>query len=106
MSDHGEEFYEHGNWEHGKSLFSEVVNVPLIIRFPDDMGVDPAAVDQPVSHVDIVPTVLEAVGLVAPHGGSGRSLVPSKIPLQSDLRAVYSRVNLDGWVGNSVAYRG
>jgi arylsulfatase A-like enzyme len=106
VSDHGEEFYEHGNWEHGKSLYSEVIHVPLIIRFPDGMGLNAASVDRPASHVDIVTTVLAAVGLVAQHGNFGRNLSPSEVSSQSDEVAVFSRVNLDGWVGNSVAYQG
>ena len=34
VSDHGEEFFDHGWWQHGKTLFQEQLGVPLIIRFP------------------------------------------------------------------------
>jgi len=34
MSDHGEEFYEHGSWEHGHTLYNELIKIPLIIKFP------------------------------------------------------------------------
>ncbi len=34
MSDHGEEFMEHGSWAHGTDLFNTQLRVPLIIKFP------------------------------------------------------------------------
>jgi len=33
-SDHGEEFYDHGSWEHGHSLYNELVKIPLLIKYP------------------------------------------------------------------------
>ncbi|MHC4820826.1 MAG: sulfatase-like hydrolase/transferase, partial [Planctomycetota bacterium] len=37
-SDHGEEFYEHGGWTHGQSLYEELVRVPVLLRFPGQKG--------------------------------------------------------------------
>ncbi len=34
LSDHGEEFYDHGSWEHGHTVYSELTKIPLIIKFP------------------------------------------------------------------------
>lgn len=34
LSDHGEEFYDHGSWEHGHTLYNELINIPLVIKFP------------------------------------------------------------------------
>ena len=34
LSDHGEEFYDHGSWEHGHSLYNELIRIPLVIKFP------------------------------------------------------------------------
>ena len=34
MADHGEEFLDHGQWLHGKSVFDELIRVPLIVKFP------------------------------------------------------------------------
>ena len=34
-SDHGEEFLEHGSWEHQKTLYEEVVRIPLIVAGPE-----------------------------------------------------------------------
>jgi arylsulfatase A-like enzyme len=34
LSDHGEEFYDHGGWEHGHTLYNELIRIPLVIKFP------------------------------------------------------------------------
>lgn len=72
-ADHGEELGERGSLSHGFTLFEEQVRVPLIILAP---GVAPAVVRQPVSLVDVAPTVLDLVGVPVPPSFRGRSLVP------------------------------
>jgi arylsulfatase A-like enzyme len=76
VSDHGEEFFEHGSLGHRHNLHEESVRIPMVLRLP---GVLPAgaAVRGPVSLTDIVPTVLEIVGIphTAPPGGTA-SFVP------------------------------
>jgi arylsulfatase A-like enzyme len=76
VSDHGEEFFEHGNLGHRHNLHEESVRVPMVLRLP---GVLPAgaAIRGPVSLTDIVPTVLDLVGVShkAPPGGT-TSFVP------------------------------
>jgi arylsulfatase A-like enzyme len=74
MSDHGEELYDHGGWTHGKTLFGEVLDVPLIIRLPG--GQQGRTVDALAQHVDLLPTVAEIAGLPLPAPGQGTSLVP------------------------------
>jgi arylsulfatase A-like enzyme len=56
-SDHGEEFWEHGNYEHGHSLYDEILRVPLVMAGP---GVPPAELETRVRHVDLLPTIMEA----------------------------------------------
>jgi len=75
LSDHGEQFFEHGLWGHGRSLYEEELHVPLIFSLP---GVVPAGgrTGQPVQLVDIVPTVLDLVGIEPPQLQHGRSLLP------------------------------
>jgi len=34
VADHGEEFFEHGRWGHQRTLFDEVVRIPMILRHP------------------------------------------------------------------------
>lgn len=60
VSDHGEEFWDHGEFEHGHSLYDELIRVPLVVRAP---GLPPGRTDVPVSLVDLAPTLLHAAGL-------------------------------------------
>jgi arylsulfatase A-like enzyme len=57
-SDHGEEFFDHGAWDHGHSLYNESIRVPLIIKFPDDKYKG-LKITSAVSLVDIMPTILK-----------------------------------------------
>ena len=76
-SDHGEELFDHGGFGHGYSLFEEVVRVPLWIKVPRQR--EGAKVELPVSLVDLLPTILEVVGverLASDLNLDGRSLAP------------------------------
>ena len=72
-SDHGEEFFDHGNKGHKKTLYVESVHVPLIIKFPDSIreGRD----DRLVSLVDLFPTILDAAGVESRPVHQGFSLL-------------------------------
>jgi arylsulfatase A-like enzyme len=73
-SDHGEEFWEHDNVMHGHTLYGELLEIPLL--FTGIPGLRPGERDNgPCSLVDIVPTVMDALGLQRPLDLSGRSLV-------------------------------
>ena len=74
VSDHGEEFFEHGAFEHGKTLYSEMIFVPLVIKFPGGWAAG-TRVSSRVQHIDIMPTILQLAGLPPPPGSSGDSLV-------------------------------
>ncbi len=71
--DHGEAFGEHGYVAHGTSLYEEMVRVPLILFVP---GLAPRVLPQPVGLIDVMPTVLAALGVPDPGGLQGRSLLP------------------------------
>jgi len=58
-ADHGEELFEHDGFEHGHSMYEEVLRVPMILWGP---GVSAGRDDFPVSLVDVAPTVLAAAG--------------------------------------------
>ncbi len=75
MSDHGEEFVEHGHHFHGNNAYGEMMNVPLIMHWP---GVLPAGtvVEQTTESVDMMPTVLELAGITPPEAAQGQSLLP------------------------------
>ena len=56
-SDHGEEFWEHGGYHHGRTLYNESLRVPLIIKLPNSEV--KGRVSEAVSNECILPTVLE-----------------------------------------------
>ncbi|HEX5009815.1 MAG TPA: sulfatase [Planctomycetota bacterium] len=98
LGDHGEEFFEHGHWQH-EQLFEECLRVPLMIRLPG--GLDGGKhITTPVALIDVMPTVLDLLGIDASglqlpgrvrHGG--RSLAetlltghePKAVPILSEL---------------------
>jgi arylsulfatase A-like enzyme len=65
MADHGEEFLDHGQWLHGRSVFDELVRIPLIVKFPRSRDAG-KRVRQQVQSVDVLPTVLAELGLPVP----------------------------------------
>ena len=73
MADHGEAWGEHKNYFHGQDLFDEQLRVPLIIDIP---GQGARRIDDPVSLVDVGPTLLDLVGAPIPDNMRGRSLMP------------------------------
>jgi arylsulfatase A-like enzyme len=76
-ADHGEEFHEHGRFQHGSSLFEETVRVPLIFVGP---GIAAGRVEENVSLVDVAPTLLDLLGLPPQPSFEGRSLVSRMKP--------------------------
>jgi arylsulfatase A-like enzyme len=65
MADHGEEFLDHGMWLHGKSVFDELIHVPLVVKLPGQRLAG-RRVSQQVQTVDVLPTVLESFSLPVP----------------------------------------
>ncbi len=75
VSDHGEEFQEHGREGHAKSLYREVTEVPWILSLP--FRLEPGiVVPGTVQNVDVWPTLLDLLGLPALEETDGRSLLP------------------------------
>jgi arylsulfatase A-like enzyme len=72
-ADHGEAFGEHGIYEHGKSLYEELLRVPMIVASP---LLTARRIDQRVSLVDLGPTILDAFGMETPATFLGQSLAP------------------------------
>lgn len=80
LADHGEEFLDHGKWLHGRSVFDELVRVPLLVKFPGGREAG-RRVGQQVQLVDLLPTVLHELGLPVP-----QPPVVAGRPLQAVLR--------------------
>ncbi len=95
LSDHGEEFQEHGGWKHGRTLHREMVSVPVILKLPGLRDAGERRQD-PIQHIDLLPTLLGEVGLQIPEDLAGRNLLemnPAQRPRES---ALFSYLHLDG----------
>jgi arylsulfatase A-like enzyme len=73
ISDHGEEFQEHGAIFHER-LYSTTTRIPMIIRFPQ--GRYRGVRHEVVESIDLMPTLLGAIGAPVPERVQGRSLMP------------------------------
>ncbi len=61
MADHGEEFWEHGGFAHGHSLYNEVLRVPLIVRYPRKL--QPQRIEKRISLVELGQLLLRLTGI-------------------------------------------
>jgi arylsulfatase A-like enzyme/Tfp pilus assembly protein PilF len=98
-SDHGESLGEHGEDTHGVFAYEATLRVPLVFYAPGLFS--HRVVGTPVRHIDVVPTVLDALGLAIPKDLPGRSLLPlidgrRAAPTESYLEALSSSLNR-GW---------
>jgi len=90
-ADHGEPFLDHGIFGHGLTLYNDAVRVPLLMRVPG-MSSRGALVDDVVSGIDIMPTLLRLLA------------VPGEFKMQgSDISAVFQDAQSDVGNGESVA---
>lgn len=72
-SDHGTEFFEHGSKGHRKTLYDEVLHIPLVVRFPARV---PAGmrIEKQTRMIDVAPTLLDLAGLSRDERHMGESL--------------------------------
>ncbi len=96
-SDHGEEIFEHGNFDHGETLYDEVMRVPFILWGPDHVPAG-RVYEQPVASIDIVPTLVELAGGAVEGEIQGRSLVPLLAGEDLGDRVLFA----EGWADESV----
>jgi arylsulfatase A-like enzyme len=88
-ADHGEEFLEHGGRFHPPlGLREELVHVPLLVRVPEfSVG---GSIEQPLSLIDLAPTLLEILKIPSPADFRGRSCWNQVSENQSWDRAVFT----------------
>jgi arylsulfatase A-like enzyme len=72
-SDHGETFGERSMIGHGLSVYQDQVHVPLIVKFPHSTTKE--VIGDPVSLVDLMPTILDLLGYEVPKNIQGHSLL-------------------------------
>lgn len=73
LGDHGESLGEHDEEQHGFFVYDATIRIPLIIA---GAGLAPRRVGDPVRIVDVMPTLLELLGVEIPNSVQGRSLLP------------------------------
>jgi arylsulfatase A-like enzyme/Flp pilus assembly protein TadD len=83
--DHGEDLNDHGEPTHGVFLYDSSVRVPLLFRYPAGIGAG-RVVPGLARLIDLMPTVLELLGVAPPPGVQGASLVPLLTGASDDLR--------------------
>ena len=103
VADHGEEFLDHGQGGHSRTLYQEVVRVPLIMRFPvgDHAG---KSVKIPVTLMDAAATVLAAAGADG-DGLDGMDLGPfvaGTAPLEHADRPLFFDLDIQRWGNQSI----
>jgi hypothetical protein len=94
-ADHGEAFGEHNSWYHGTTVYEEMMRVPLVVT---GTGVAPRRIDEPVTTLDLGPTIIDLFGLATPGTFMGQSLVPL---IRGDVARLDRPIFLDSHVGVS-----
>lgn len=75
-SDHGDFLGSHRLWGKGPAMYEEITRIPFLVRWPGKAP-EKTVCPHPVSHIDVVPTLMDALGMPVPKPLSGKSLVPS-----------------------------
>lgn len=97
LSDHGEEFDEHGDFGHGNNLYQESLRIPLIV---DPPGREPGRRAGTALPMDVPATVLAALGVPRPPGMAGVDLLGD--PRRRAGRPAFAHVDYQGRAGVSV----
>jgi len=95
VADHGEEFWDHGGFEHGHSHHRELLRTPLIVRRPGEPA--GATVGDRVRQIDIAPTILDFAGTELPED------LPGFVLGTNDARYAVAEGSL--WAGDLVSVR-
>ncbi len=89
MADHGEALGDHGETTHGIFLYDETIHVPLLFKLPRQRSAG-ARVNSPAGLVDVLPTILESVGIPVPREVQGESLLSLLQPSAAHDRPEYA----------------
>ena len=89
MADHGEALGEHGETTHGIFLYDETIQVPLLFKLPGGRSAG-TRIDSRAGLVDVLPTILQAVGIAVPPEVQGESLLSGLKPAAAHDRLAYA----------------
>jgi arylsulfatase A-like enzyme len=87
-SDHGEEFFEHGEFKHGNNLYNETISIPFLVKVPGESSY--VVVSSPISLLDVAPTILDFANTEIPRTFVGKSLMPIFKGQDFALRPIFS----------------
>jgi arylsulfatase A-like enzyme len=107
-SDHGDEFFEHGRKGHHRTLYDEVIRVPMVFYVPGEVVEKPGLrVKSESSIIDIAPTMLSLAGIDKPEGLEGRDhgSLFSGTPEPVAGRAVFAELYRKGSLNVQVSIR-
>ncbi len=103
MGDHGDQFYEHGHTSH-HGLWDELVHIPMAISLPNNIG-KTRQVENLISQVDIMPTILDYLGISMTGTCHGQSFKPLLDNAIDDFRKHVYLEYTGGAVGDCFAVR-
>jgi arylsulfatase A-like enzyme len=93
VSDHGEEFFEHGGTSHSRTVWGEIARVPWIMRGPSvPKGM---VVEQAVGLIDVAPTIAAIAGLRDDERVGGRRALPLALPMTPPMAPPMEGTRLD-----------
>jgi uncharacterized protein len=99
--DHGEEFYEHGFFGHTSNFTAVQTHVTFVLGGP---GVEPGDEERPTSHIDVVPTLLEALGADPSQRASYSTGFNLLSPPSERLRVIASWQELGLWAREGILW--
>jgi len=98
LSDHGEEFYDHQSWEHGHTLYKELIKIPLIIKYPHNRKTGKQETLTSIS--DIPGMILKESGLEYDKSifkteyGKEKRVLPVLLPISPIIRQFPPKISL------------
>lgn len=95
LSDHGEAFFEHGFCTHGRSLYDEEIEVPLIVSLPEDFAW-PLRPETELNLIDLSAAIFEGLGLPVPYPLDGIT-APAGIPAAEIRRSFPKNTPIPAW---------
>jgi choline-sulfatase len=99
VGDHGEGLGEHGEDTHGIFLYDSTTHVPLIVKLPNEQEAG-KVVEEQARTTDILPTILELLGIPAPASLDGTSLKSTLLGTEAPSRTVWGETDYPlrfGW---------